>query len=385
MPGLTATGFERKTLEQILAEIVDAQKAALGPSINTQADSLLGQINGIIADQLAELWQVAEATYNSQYPDSASGFALDRIGAITGVFRLPATKSVVTVRASGTNGTVLPVGRVVSVTPGGARFVSIEAGTISGGIADILFEAEEFGPVLANTGTLTSIETPVAGWTSATNLADAALGRNQETDEEFRLRRAELLEVAGDATLEAIRSDVRGVDGVTQVVVYENTENVTNADGVPPHAIEVIVLGGDETAIAQAIFDSKAAGIDTHGTELEVIEDSQGTDHDIRFSRPTPVALDVQVEIRLLPDANPVVVGDAIRAALVTYFSNFEIGARVYVSRLYPVIYNKVSGILDIDTLRAGDSLFTLTTDFVDVDSREVATLDSADIIVTVV
>ncbi len=385
MAGLTSTGFETKTLEEILQEIVDDQRGALGPAIDTSAQSVLGQLNGIVASKLAELWEVAAAVYASQYPSSATGSSLDRVAEITGATRLEAVRSTVTVRTSGVNGTVLPVGRVVSVVPGGARFVSLEEATISGGIADVPFRAEEYGPVPANTGTLTQIETPVAGWTAATNLADAMLGRNTETDEAFRQRREQLLSVSGDATLEAIRSDVRAVDDVTQVRVFENPNDATDGDGVPPHAIEVVVVGGDDGEIASAIFLSKAAGIDTHGGTSESVDDSEGVAHVINFSRPTERVLEVQASIRYEDGVDPTAATAAIKTALAAYFQEAELGNTVYVSRMYAVIFG-VGGVTDVDVLQArlNPPGGAFTTDSLAIGSREIATLDTADIAVTV-
>src|SRR5688572_16080023 len=96
MAGLTSTGFERKTIEDIKAEIEDEERLNISPTINTSSASVIGQINGIISSKLAELWELAEEVYNSQYPDSANGAALDNVAAITGTVRQEATKSTVT-------------------------------------------------------------------------------------------------------------------------------------------------------------------------------------------------------------------------------------------------------------------------------------------------
>ncbi len=381
MPGLTADGFERKTLEEILQEIVDDQRATMGAAVVTTPDSVLGQLNGIFAAKVAELWEVAEAIYSSQFVDSASGSALDRLGLLTGAYRLEATQSVAVVRCSGTDGTVLPIGRVVSVDPTGERFVSIEGGTISGGFVDLRFASETFGPVVANAGTLTEIETPVSGWTAATNPEDADIGRNIETDAEFRARRAELLEVSGDATLEAIRSDVRVVPGVEQAIVYENPDDTTNGDGMPPHSIEVVVIGGEDDDIAAAIFASKAAGIDTHGTEAVVVEDSQGFEHTIRFTRPTQLTLELQAVLRLEPGVDEVAAATAVRDAFVARLQDLEIGKTIYISSLYPAAFT-VPGVLDVDQLqgRFNPPGGAFTTESLEVTGRQVATLDSSDV-----
>jgi hypothetical protein len=64
--GVIPEGFNEKTLDVLLEELQEAERAAYGPNINTQADSVLGQLNGIYADKLAELWEVALAIYRAQ-------------------------------------------------------------------------------------------------------------------------------------------------------------------------------------------------------------------------------------------------------------------------------------------------------------------------------
>ena len=89
--GVTEQGFVLKTLQDHLTEIEQEQRAAtaLGPSINQQADSVLGQLNGIFADKLAEASEVQQAIYRSLQPAFSSGEALDNLAALSGVFRLP--------------------------------------------------------------------------------------------------------------------------------------------------------------------------------------------------------------------------------------------------------------------------------------------------------
>lgn len=302
--GVTSTGFVEKNLATILAEIQASHKASLGPAINTLATSVLGQIDGTMAGQIRELWEVAAAVYRAMYPDSASDDALDNVAAITGALRLAATYTTVTVHCTGTPATALTTGRVVStgaadrfestsaatitaatawaintvyglgdiVTNNSNIYVCVQAGTSAGaggptttgdaivdntckwnfvgdgtGYAAVPFRAEETGPVACAAGAIETedgvgdIETPVAGWDDARNLTDATVGRSLETDAAFRLRRELLLAVAGAATVEAILADIVAVTGILEAHVYENTTLLVDGDGVPGKAFEAVV------------------------------------------------------------------------------------------------------------------------------------------------
>lgn len=461
MSGLTITGFAIKPLDTILAEINAEQKATLGAAWNTEPDSVIGVINAISAAKLAELWEVLGGLYAAAYPESASGVPLDNVAAITGAVRLPATKSRVTVRCLGVNGTVLAIGRKLSTDPAGDIFVSVEAGTIgtpTSGQVDIVFEAQEYGPIIANTGTLTVIETPVSGWASASNLADAVVGRNVETDEAFRQRRIDLLEGSGDATLRAIRADVLDVPNVTECTVYDNTTDTTNADGMPPHSVEAIVRGGDDTAIRAALFDVVAGGILSFGDEgtidysaaapvfvvgeivtgttsgatgkitkitgttsgtftlrevvgvfqngepltgdvagvataataftYFVVADEEGNDHRVGFTRPEELVLEVNVTVLKDPESlltNPTI-QQLVKDALAAYgVATFRTGVDVLRNKLFAPIY-ALADILDVTTLeiRFNPPGGAYVTTSLAVTSRQLATLDTADIAVTV-
>ncbi len=381
MSGLTLTGFEAKSLEDIKADIEARLIADLGPSIDLDARSVLGQLVGIQSAKLAELWEVAAAVYSAGYPDTAAGLALDAVAAITGATRLPATRSTVVVTCSGDVGTVLPGGRVLTVDPGGARFASVTSATIGGGgTVAVTFEAEEYGPVLANAGTLTEIDTPIAGWDSATNAADADIGRDLETDADFRLRREQLLRRTGGAAVDAIRADVLAVEDVTACFVFENVTLITDGDGVPGKAVEVLVEGGDNDDIREAIFASRAAGIATHGSVTGTVEDAQGFTHTIKFSRPTVVDLVAAVTI-LTDDDFPGTGAADVKSAMAAFIEDLEVGEDVILSQLFAPIFS-VSGVVDVTVLQVGVGAPGAAN--ITITSRQLADLDTGNITLTV-
>lgn len=354
--GLTPQGFVSKSVEEVREELIDQLRADISPSLNFEADSVLGHIVGIVAEKIAQVWDQAQAVYRSQYPDSATGEALDGIAAITGVTRLPASSSRVVATVQGEPGTILPVGRVASVVGTAARFRTVENVTIPpSGSIDVEMVAEQTGPVPAPSGTLTEIETPVVGWESVTNLEDATLGRNRETDEELRIRREATLRAVGTGTFESLRSALFLVDGVRQVRLFENTSMDFDPLGLPPKSFEAVIQGGADEAIFAEIWRRKPAGIFSHGTEVGRVEDSQGFKHTLRFSRPVEVPIHISIRIRrgqgYRPDAP-----SGIRAALVAFGQSLQIGESVIAARLYPIIFGAAPGIVDVPELLLGTS-----------------------------
>lgn len=85
--GVTPTGFSRKSLPTILAEIEDAAIGIFGPAVIQSPQSPMGQLNGLMADLIAGMWEIAEDVYQSVDPDQAEGARLDMLGRIGGVAR----------------------------------------------------------------------------------------------------------------------------------------------------------------------------------------------------------------------------------------------------------------------------------------------------------
>jgi uncharacterized phage protein gp47/JayE len=370
--GISSEGFLIKRLPDIIDEITTALKDQFG-NIDSGADSVFGQIIGVLAKPIADLWELAEKEYFSRYPDTAEGISLDYAAGITGAVRLDATYSRGVVGLHGTVATIVPNGTQLSTLdhknifliegdteitnvdiqqiyvsvetaasgPGEVYSViinSIECGLTSAGAmtveeiaaqvalnivaafpdsvsvfdclngtllvfslsmlmtvaltADILswstpglVTSQEIGAVAADDGEIVNIETPVSGLDSVINYEPVEMGRDLETDIEFRKRRLIELMISGAATAEAIRSKIiQGVTGVTDCQVFENDTDST-VGIMTPHSIHVVLTGGDEQAIAEKIWLVKAAGIETIGSISKTVIDSEGLAHVIKFSR----------------------------------------------------------------------------------------------------
>jgi hypothetical protein len=89
--GVTSSGFVRKPLAQILADI-EAKAASpdlFGPGVIQTPESPLGQLNGLMASIATTAWEIAEATYQSLDINQAEGARLDMLGRIRLLERAP--------------------------------------------------------------------------------------------------------------------------------------------------------------------------------------------------------------------------------------------------------------------------------------------------------
>lgn len=77
--GVVPTGFARKTLGDNLAELERAMVDLFGADIVLDAQSPVGQLIGLFADIVTDLWEVDEDIYQSFDVDQASGTRLDTL------------------------------------------------------------------------------------------------------------------------------------------------------------------------------------------------------------------------------------------------------------------------------------------------------------------
>lgn len=455
--GVTPTGFVSKRLADIKSEIEATLRGTFGSGVNLDARGPFGQLIGIFAEREAEIWELAELVYNSQFPVTADGVGVDNALSLVGLTRKNPTPSIAVLRLFGDGGTLVPAGSQVSkfddpnvifetlasvtipllsgtneeqtinfsaVPDSGSwqiDFDGQQTGVLAFNIAAALLQTElenlsnvgagnvlvtgnfasgfliEFqgalaeldqpqltivsnallngvnpvtatptttvqglrpnvtvnaqctvtGPVAAPASSLTVIDTPISGWDTVLNELDAELGTNLETDAEAKQRREESLAFPGHSTIPAIVADLLQIDGVEAVRGFENTTFIVDTRGRPPKSFEMVVLGGDDVEVAQAILDAKPAGIETYGDEVENLLDSQGFSKEVRFSRPDAIpiyiVLDLQVNSAYPPNGD-----DLVKEALVAFGNDLTIGEDIIVVPKLLCALDNIPGIEDI-------------------------------------
>lgn len=384
MTALTSQGFSRSRLDERLAALQTAVQAIFGTDIDLSADSMDGQTLGIFAESVSNLDQLAEDVYHSFNPQSATGVALSRLVQLNGIRRIEGTYSTVTLRCVGQQGTIIPAGSLVKSTATNATFQTLADATIDGtGQVDVAAQASVKGATLAPTGTLTKIDTPIYGWQTVTNLADAVPGRDEETDEELRLRRRASTSTPAQSIVDGVYGSLSNIPDVIQALVLENPLDTVDGNGLPPHSLYCVVNGGTVQDILDTIWLKKSAGSTLVGTTSGTVTDSMGNPHTVKFSRPGPV--NVYVVVNLHMKAGWPTDGVArIQAALVAWaLANQSIGEEVIQSRLYDPV-NSIPG-HSIDSLYIGTAPAPGGTANIAVPFDGLAVFDTARIVVNAV
>jgi uncharacterized phage protein gp47/JayE len=125
-------------------------------------------------------------------------------------------------------------------------------------------------------------------------------GADRESDSEFRKRYKKSVANTGAATIDNIRAKLYQIPNVEAVLIRENNTAIDHklaihGDNLPAKSIEAVVLGGAREEIAQAILESKAAGIEAYGQLGVQVRDLANNQHLIRFSRPQAVEIYVKI------------------------------------------------------------------------------------------
>lgn len=223
------------------------------------------------------------------------------------------------------------------------------------------FETEEYGKFVLQTETITDIITNVGGLNSVTNIVMPTYGRLQETDVELRHSYLAKSAIRSNRMIDSIVSQLlNNVDSVESATGYENSTNVIDSEGRPPHSIEIVVEGGDDTEIAQVILEKKAAGIQTFGTTEIQIATTYGDLIPVRFNRPQYIYAWLKVTLygdkKYLPENYK----NLTETAILKYTNNMIAGDSFIIQLLHKELYDVIPGLtyIKIEVVKTKDRFY---------------------------
>ncbi|EMC5374828.1 baseplate J/gp47 family protein [Klebsiella pneumoniae] len=340
---VTAEGISAPDYQTVLDTITGYFQQIYGSDAYLEPDSKDGQMVALVALAIHDANNTAISVYRSFSPATALGDALTSNVKINGITRRAATNSTVDLLLTGTVGTTITNG---SVRDTNSVVWNLPATVVIGSDGTVVATATcaNSGAVAAVAGSVNGINTPTRGWASVTNPLAATVGVAAETDAELRVRQSQSVALASLTPFDAVDGAIANVEGVARHKLFENDQEVTDSNGLPPHSISAIVEGGDATEIANTIRSVKGQGVSTYGTTAVIVTDKYGNPYTIRFSRPIDVPVYVSITLKALTGYSSEV-GDEIKAAVASYINSLAIGDSVLLSRVYsPANLGVVSG-----------------------------------------
>jgi uncharacterized phage protein gp47/JayE len=309
---IDATGLHLKTLSEVLAELTAAWQTIYGPNVNLDPDTPDGQFLNIMAQIVVDNLELMNQVYNSFDPDLAIGTALDERAAINGLQRKAGTNTITDITITIDRAVTLtgidndPLNPFTVADNAGVQWQLRETQTPSiAGAYVYEFQAAEIGATQTTPNTITTPVTVVVGVTAINNPTTyTTLGTDEETDAALRLRRQRSTALGSQGYLESLYAALSNIDGVTAVEIFENVGSTTDADGIPGHSIWVIVAGGTDEEIANAIYVKRNAGCGMKGTTTFAVTQIDGSSFVVRWDYVTPQNLFIKFTATSLDGIN---------------------------------------------------------------------------------
>lgn len=311
--GITATGPVVKDYNTLLGEIqsnYNSIYAKDGNSINFDSETPDGQLTNIFAQAMSDVRDLMIEVYNSFNPDNCSGTVQDSRYALNYLTRNGGTFTVqnidvtvnqtVTLNGLDANYNDLNAAAYTVSDNAGNLWYLIDTTTLQSGTTSLPFRSQNYGYFNSPIGTITIQVTKVLGITKVINsVAPTTLGEEQETDNEFRLRRNRSTAIKGQNNLDAMLGQLLELEGISDADVWDNYTDATDSTGTPANTVWVIVEGGANTDIANVIYQN-ASSTNFRGAVSVNVPAVSGQIFPVKFDRPTPVPLYIKFDFKLV-------------------------------------------------------------------------------------
>lgn len=308
MATIDNTGIIPKTLSEYQEALRTSFRAAFGSSIDLDAKSPQGQCGDNLALSMSQADDAIMSVAGAVNIFRAFESQLEGLASLLGIPKKAAESTIVAVTLAGTPGTIIPAGSRARSDAGDLYSLDANSQLSIGGTVSAIMSAADTGPIELLAGELSSVVDVVPGWETVTNPADGVTGRDIESDVEYRQRYFVELFRNSLSVIDSITAAISGKDNVVEVIGVENDtalpiviQNVT----IDPHSVAMVVEGGLDQDIADAIRLKKTGGTATTGTTI--VTDLPNAD--IKFFRPTAIDL----EITITTTAGPTFPADGVQ------------------------------------------------------------------------
>lgn len=255
------------------------------------------------------------------------------------------------------------------------------------------FMTQDYGRISVPNGLINTIVTNISGFTGVTNEIAPTYGREAETDIELRQSYMAKSALRSNTMIGSIVAELlNNVDGVITASGFENDSNETDDRGLPPHSIEIVVEGGSDSDIANAILKRKAGGIQTYGSTVVDVQGLYGDSIPVRFNRPEFLYTWIKVVLHGDSTVVPTNYKTLSISSILEDTKGMKAGSDLLIQKIAAGIYNNVAGVTFVDFTVASSNSSSYVPSSGDYESenimatsRQKILIDSARIEVTFV
>lgn len=365
IPSITITdqGIIAPSTQEVLNGVWAMFREAFGDDLNQSQDTPQGQLvvslTAIIQDERNQMIQLM----NQIDPQYSRGIWQDAIGELYFLTRQQNTFSTAPITLEGLVGTVVPTGFQIGDQAGNiwettGDFIIDTGGSITGTVQCLTAGAIEAAP-----NTITNIIVALSGLDRVTNPSAATVGLDEESRENFEIRREESVAANAKNTDAAVRGAIANLPSVVDVWVKSNPTDETVNFGstnypVIRNSILISVVGGTDYDIAWQALVKAGTGCSFNGnTEVTVYDTDtfpvDAPDYQVKFLRSSTVTVKYRVKVEdfaSMSYQDEQDIKNAILNSLKTGKTRARIAQNIRAAQYFPVVINATDlSIVDVE------------------------------------
>lgn len=357
---INKNGFTLSTLKEYLATWQNKLREVFGNDFVIKKEGVVDNVATASSLSAMDIENQIAYLIKQMNPLTAEGEWQDKLYYLIGLVRNQATYTIVSRTCEGTPNTVIPAGSLMienaSTKDQFKNNDPINIGEDGKGLGS--FTAEESGAIDLPEDAAINIVTPLANLSGVYyeegNVIN--IGKDYETDQEFRERWLLTSSTAGANTEDGLRKALLElVNTKSDLKIFENRTNQT-VDGLEPHTQRIVINSAyDDETIAQTIFDKLVDGnmAGLQGSISITVSDSEGQTETIKFDRVAVQDIYLKVRVSIRSGVSLATAQTNIKENIMKYISNhsFDMGSKIFANMFASSVY-EVDGVTGISELK---------------------------------
>lgn len=351
---ITETGIVIDSLTAVHQRLTEGFKRIYGDDINLDADSPDGQMVGLFSQEIENINQAIAMVVQMLDPYKSTGSWLEQRAMYAGIVRRGADYSYLDdVIITGKRGVTVHKDSVFTDDNNTKWVILNDVVLGENGSVRVNMRSRELGSFTLSANKELKMDTVTVGIEKAVTTKQAKAGAFAETDGNLLMRFMRSHSINNHDDRQGLEGALLDIPDVKQARVYENFTGETNANGIPAHSLNAVVIGGSDNEIAMTILKKKIGGCGVFGS-ISSTHNYAGAERTVMFDRASIANIKVKLILERVGGFHDIDT-DGIKSALAS--TKFEIGESVYAMRLTCQV-NSVQGFyIKSITVNGGDSV----------------------------